>query len=81
MCAVMAIVIGYAVTLFFYFVGEPLVSPSLFLARQLVSDRGGDSLLFAFTVINTLILFSCRVRCALADDEVSTVILRSTMPY
>lgn len=53
--AVIAILIGYGITLLFYMLGEPLVSPSLFLARQLSSDRGGDSLLPAFIIINTLI--------------------------
>ena len=50
-----AILIGYAITLLFYMVGQPLVAPSLFLARLLAQDRGGDSLLPAFIVINTLI--------------------------
>jgi len=53
--AMIAIVIGYGLTLLFYMFGEPLVSPSLFLARQLSSDNGGDSLLPAFMIINTLI--------------------------
>lgn len=53
--AVIAIVAAYGITLLFYMIGKPLVSPSLFLARQLASDRGGDSLLPAFTIINTLI--------------------------
>ena len=53
--AAIAGVIGYGITLLFYMVGKPLVSPSLFLARLLLTDRGGDSLLPAFTIINTLI--------------------------
>ena len=50
-----AIFIGYGVTLLFYMVGQPLVAPSLFLARLLAQNRGGDSLLPIFIVINTLI--------------------------
>ena len=53
--ALIAILIGYGITLVFYMVGQPLVAPSLFLARLLTQDRGGDSLLPAFIVINTLI--------------------------
>lgn len=64
--AVIAILIGYGITVLFYMVGEPLVSPSLFLARQVSSDSGGDSLLPAFTIINTLIcafVIYALVRC------------------
>jgi hypothetical protein len=53
--ALIAILIGYGLTLVFYMVGQPLVAPSLFLARLLAQDRGGDSLLPAFMIINTLI--------------------------
>jgi hypothetical protein len=52
---VIAILVGYGLTLVFYIGGEPLVSPSLFLARLFVPDHGGESLLPAFTVINTVL--------------------------
>ena len=48
---VIAVVGGYAVTLFCYMVG--LVQPSLYLARLVAEDRGGDTLLVPFLVINT----------------------------
>src|SRR5260221_9230036 len=48
---VIAVVGGYAVTLLCYMVG--LVQPSLYLARLVAEDRGGDTLLVPFLVINT----------------------------
>jgi hypothetical protein len=48
---VIAVVGGYAVTLFCYMVG--FVQPSLCLARLVAEDRGGDTLLVPFLVINT----------------------------
>jgi hypothetical protein len=48
-----AVVSGYGLTLIFYFVGEPFVLPGLSLARLLAADRGGDSLLMPFMLINT----------------------------
>ncbi len=52
---VIGLVIGFAITLLFYWIGEPVVLPSLFLARLISADSGGDSLLPAFMIINTLI--------------------------
>jgi hypothetical protein len=49
--AVISVVGGYAVTLFCYTVG--LIQPSLYLARLFAEDRGGDTLLVPFLVINT----------------------------
>ena len=48
---VIAVVGGYGVTLLCYMVG--LVEPSLYLARLVADDRGGDTLLVPFLVINT----------------------------
>jgi hypothetical protein len=50
-----SLVIGYGLTLIFYVAGGSLVQPALFLAKFVVSDRGGDSLLLPFTVINTFL--------------------------
>ena len=50
-----ALVSGYCLTLVFYMVGGALVLPALLLARMFAADRGGDSLLMPFTVINTAI--------------------------
>ena len=48
---VIAVVGGYGVTLLCYMVG--LVQPSLYLARLVADDRGGDTLLVPFLVITT----------------------------
>jgi hypothetical protein len=39
--------------LIFYIAGGLLVQPSLLLAKMFFADRGGDTLLVPFTVINT----------------------------
>ncbi len=48
-----SLVLGYSLTLIFYMIGGILVQPALFLAKLFTEDRGGDSLLFPFTIINT----------------------------
>lgn len=53
---VIALASGYCLTLVFYYVGGVLVLPALSLARVFAADRGGDSLLVPFTVINTTAL-------------------------
>jgi hypothetical protein len=53
--AVIAILAGYGLTLVFYVIGDPFVRPALALARLLNGDRGGDSLLPTFLVINTMV--------------------------
>jgi phage shock protein PspC (stress-responsive transcriptional regulator) len=50
---VIAVVGGYGVTLLCYIAG--LVQPSLFLARLVAEDRGGDTLIVHFLVINTVL--------------------------
>lgn len=52
---VIALVLGYGLTLFFYTVGGILVQPALFLAKIVAVDRGGDSLLVPFMLINTVL--------------------------
>ena len=48
---VISVVGGYGFTLFCYMVS--LVQPGLFLARLVGDDRGGDTILGPFLVINT----------------------------
>ena len=50
---VIAVIGGYGFTLVCYMVG--LVQPSLFLARLVADDHGGDTLLVPFLVINTVL--------------------------
>jgi len=74
--AVIAILLGYWITLLFYMIGEPLTSPLLFLARQLSSDRGGDSLLPAWTIFNTLICATIIYAMVLCVKPVVTRLMR-----
>ena len=50
-----SVIAGYGLTLFCYMIGGVLVQPSLFLAKLLFDDRGGDSLILPFGIINTVI--------------------------
>lgn len=52
-CFVIAVVVGFGLTLVFYFVGGPLVRPALYLAGLFAVDRGGDSMLGPFLILNT----------------------------
>ena len=51
---VIALVLGYSLTLIFIKVGGVFVQPAVFLAKLVVVDRG-NSLLLPFTYINTLL--------------------------
>jgi len=51
--AFIAILIGFGLTLIFYMAGGPFVQPALFLAKLVATDRGGNTLLPAFLIINT----------------------------
>jgi hypothetical protein len=53
--AIIAILVGYGLTLVFYMVGGPFVQPALLLASLFADDEGGDTLLPAFLVINTFL--------------------------
>ena len=54
-CCPVAIIVGYGLTLLIYTAGDPFVQPALFLARLFSADRGGDTLLPAFLVVNTVL--------------------------
>ena len=50
---ILAIVGGYGLTLICYMVG--FVQPALFLASLIADDKGGDTLLTPFLIINTIL--------------------------
>jgi hypothetical protein len=52
--AVVALLLGYGLTLIFYMAGDPFVKPALLLA-SLLADRGGDTLLPAFLIISAVL--------------------------
>ena len=58
-----SLAIGLFVTFVFYVVGSPFVRPALYLAAQLVEDRGGESLMTAYTIINTTISAIFATQC------------------
>ena len=50
-----ALAIGFVLTFLFYVIGGVWVKPALFLARIFFEDRGGESLMLPYLVINTVL--------------------------
>jgi len=53
---VTAVIGGFGVTLLCYMYGGILVRPGLFLARLVAEDRGGESLMPTFLIINSALV-------------------------